>query len=194
MKKIFVINLGSTSTKIAYFEDDKCIFKETLKHNTEDIKQFKSIWEQEEYRKNALDKFMLEHNIKVSKLDAIVSRGGHTEPLHSGVYLINQKMLDESRSMKYGNHVSDLGILLASKYAKEGPIPLTVDTACTDEFEPLAVVNKNPDEDIVVVSKSEWDSIQETLRIVQNKELSDKVLRGMAQVRAGETQEHALKE
>ena len=46
-----------------------------------------------------------------------------------------------------------------------------------DEFEPLAVVNKNPDEDIVVVSKSEWDSIQETLRIVQNKELSDKVLR-----------------
>ena len=36
-----------------------------------------------------------------------------------------------------------------------------------DEFEPLAVVNKNPDEDIVVVSKSEWDSIQETLRIVQ---------------------------
>ena len=63
-----------------------------------------------------------------------------------------------------------------------------------DEFEPLAVVNRNPDEDIVVVSKSEWDSIQETLRIVQNKELSDKVLRGMAQVRAGETQEHALKE
>ena len=59
-----------------------------------------------------------------------------------------------------------------------------------DEFEPLAVVNKNPDEDIVVVSKSEW----ETLRIVQNKELSGKVLRGMAQVRAGETQEHALKE
>jgi len=40
-----------------------------------------------------------------------------------------------------------------------------------DEFEPLAVV-----------------------RIVQNKELSDKVLRGMAQVRAGETQEHAIKE
>ena len=51
-----------------------------------------------------------------------------------------------------------------------------------DEFEPLTVVNKNPDEDIVVLSKSEWDSIQETLRIAQNKELSDKVLRGMAQI------------
>ena len=57
-----------------------------------------------------------------------------------------------------------------------------------DEFEPLTVVNKNPDEDIVVISKSEWDSLQETLRLAQNKELSDKVLRGMAEVRAGQVQ------
>lgn len=138
MKKIFVINLGSTSTKVAYFENDKCILKENIKHKSEEIKEFKTIWEQQEYRKNILDKFMKENNIDVSTLDAVVSRGGHTEPLKSGVYLINQKMLDESRSMKYGNHVSDLGILLASIYAKDGPIPLTVDTACTDEFEPLA--------------------------------------------------------
>ncbi|CJT89765.1 Prevent host death family protein [Streptococcus pneumoniae] len=46
----------------------------------------------------------------------------------------------------------------------------------------------------VVLSKSEWDSIQETLRIAQNKELSDKVLRGMAQVRAGSTQVHVIEE
>ena len=61
-----------------------------------------------------------------------------------------------------------------------------------DEFEPLTVVNKNPDEDIVVISKSEWDSIQETLRVAQNKELSDKVLRGMAEVRAGQVQLHEI--
>lgn len=63
-----------------------------------------------------------------------------------------------------------------------------------NEFEPLTVVNKNPDEDIVVLSKSEWDSIQETLKIAQNKELSDKVLRGMSQVRAGHTQVHVIEE
>jgi len=56
----------------------------------------------------------------------------------------------------------------------------------------LTVVNKNPDEDIVVISKSEWDSLQETLRIAQNKELSDKVLRGMAEVRAGQVQLHEI--
>jgi antitoxin of toxin-antitoxin stability system len=44
-----------------------------------------------------------------------------------------------------------------------------------DEFEAL----------IVPLLKSDWNSIQETLRIAQNKELSDKILRGMAQIRAG---------
>lgn len=138
MKKIFVINLGSTSTKIAYFEDDKCIFKETISHDADEIKKYETIWEQFDLRKNALDKFMDEHGIKVSELDAIVSRGGHTEPLPSGVYRINEKMLNESRSMKYGNHVSDLGLQLANEYSKLGPIAFTVDTPCTDEFEPLA--------------------------------------------------------
>lgn len=53
-----------------------------------------------------------------------------------------------------------------------------------DEFEAL----------IVPLFKSDWNSIQETLRIAQNKELSDKVLRGMAQVRAGSTQVHVIEE
>ena len=61
-----------------------------------------------------------------------------------------------------------------------------------DEFEPLVVVNKNPEEDIVVLSKSEWDSLQEALAVARNAYLSQKVLRGMAQVKAGQTQERNL--
>lgn len=61
-----------------------------------------------------------------------------------------------------------------------------------DEFEPLIVVNKNPEEDIVVISKSEWNSIQETLAIANNAYLSDKVLRGMAEVKAGKSQKRDL--
>ncbi|MCL4881064.1 type II toxin-antitoxin system Phd/YefM family antitoxin [Streptococcus suis] len=63
-----------------------------------------------------------------------------------------------------------------------------------DEFEPLVVVNKNPEEDIVVLSKSEWDSLQETLAVARNAYLSQKVLRGMAQVKAGQTQKRNLLE
>ena len=138
MKKIFVINLGSTSTKIAYFEDDKCILKDTIKHSVEETKKYDTIWDQFDFRKDAIDDFMKKHNINVKELDAIVTRGGHTQPLTSGVYRINAKMLEQSRSMKYGNHPTDLGLQLANEYAKQGPLPFTVDTPCTDEFEPLA--------------------------------------------------------
>jgi antitoxin YefM len=52
-----------------------------------------------------------------------------------------------------------------------------------DEYEPLMVVNKNPDENIVVLSKENWDIIQETIRLMNNDYLSDKVLSGMEQVK-----------
>lgn len=63
-----------------------------------------------------------------------------------------------------------------------------------DEYEPLMVVNKNPDEDIVVLSKDNWDSIQETLRLMNNDYLSEKVLSGMEQVKQKKTVQHQLLE
>jgi butyrate kinase len=138
MKKIFVVNLGSTSTKVAYFEDQTCLYKENLKHPAEEIKRFSTVWDQFDYRKAAVDAFLDRHNIRAEELDAFVTRGGHTEPLSEGTYQITEKMLEQSRSMRYGNHVADLGLLLAAHYAERGPLPFTVDTACTDEFEPLA--------------------------------------------------------
>ena len=138
MKKIIVINLGSTSTKVAYFEDDKCVSKKTIDHNADDIKQFKTIWEQKDFRTHVINKFMEEVNVKPQELDAFVSRGGHTVPLVGGVYHINEVMLEQSASEKYGNHISDLGLQIANEFSKYGCVALTVDSPCTDEFEPLA--------------------------------------------------------
>lgn len=138
MKKIIVINLGSTSTKIAYFENDKCALKKTINHNADEVRQFTTIWQQEEYRMNVINAFLKEVNVKPEELSAFVTRGGHTVPLVGGVYLINETMLAQSISEKYGNHISDLGLQIAYRFSKYGCLPLTVDTPCTDEFEPLA--------------------------------------------------------
>lgn len=138
MKKIIVINLGSTSTKIAYFEDDKCVAKKTYDHDANEVRKFDTIWKQKDYRNNIIEQFMAEVGVKKEELAAFVTRGGHTEPVVGGVYRINEKMLEQSASEKYGNHISDLGLQLANEYAKYGAVPLTVDTPCTDEFEPLA--------------------------------------------------------
>lgn len=138
MKKLVVINLGSTSTKIAYFEDAKIVYASSLPHPAEEIQSFANNWEQYDYRKNAILGFMEEHHINLSELDAFVSRGGHTEPVHSGVYRITPKMLEQSRSMKYGNHVSDLGVRLAYDLAPNKQNAFIVDSPCTDEYELLS--------------------------------------------------------
>lgn len=138
MKKLVVINLGSTSTKIAYFEDDRCVHAESLPHPAAEIQAFASNWDQYDYRKAAILDFMDRHGIRLEELDAFVSRGGHTQPIHSGVYRITEKMLEQSRSMKYGNHVSDLGVRLAYDLAPDKQTAFIVDSPCTDEYQPLA--------------------------------------------------------
>ena len=61
--KNIAINLGSTSTKIAYYEDGKPICSESLSHDPALLVGMKDIWEQYDLRKAAIDTFMKEHNI-----------------------------------------------------------------------------------------------------------------------------------
>lgn len=61
-----------------------------------------------------------------------------------------------------------------------------------DEFEPLIVVNKNPNENIVVLSQNSWESLQETIRVMENDYLSHKVINGMSQVKEKQVTKHDL--
>jgi len=139
MKRIFAINLGSTSTKVAYYEDEKCIIKDNITHSYEDLQKFSAIIDQKNLRKDTILQYMEKHNIDVDDLDAFVSRGGLTEPIVSGVYRINDAMVEQAVSGKYGVHVTSLGIAVAIEITRgKKALPLTVDTPVTDEFEPLA--------------------------------------------------------
>lgn len=138
MKKIVAINLGSTSTKIAYYEDETCVFKDNIKHEASVIKGFNSIWDQLDYRTEQIEAYLAKKHIKIEDLDAVATRGGHTEPIVGGVYRINEKMLEQSGSEKYGNHPTDLGLCIAYEFTKRGVQAFTVDPPTTDEFEKLA--------------------------------------------------------
>ena len=54
-----------------------------------------------------------------------------------------------------------------------------------EDADTLLVTNADPEDNVVVM---------ETLRVYQNPYLSDKVMRGMAQVRQGQTMAHDLVE
>lgn len=139
MKKIFAINLGSTSTKVAYYEDENCLSADTITHPDETVSRYGSVFEQADMRKETILRYMDDHGINLWDLDAFVSRGGSTEPIAGGVYRINDDMLKQVESGAYGVHVCSVGCRIARDLtAGTDIIPLTVDTPSTDEFHPLA--------------------------------------------------------
>lgn len=141
-KKLLVINLGATSTKIAYYEDENCIKKETLSHDAKEVNKFENILDQYEYRLNAINDFMEREGITADSLDAVVSRGGHTHPIPSGTYRINEVMIEEIRSGNYGRHPSDIGSYIALELCENNKaLPLVVDPPVTDEFDDVARIS-----------------------------------------------------
>lgn len=145
MHKILVMNLGSTSTKLAYYEDDNPIAKANIEHPASETKAFVSFMDQDQYRIDYINQFMLKHAVKLEDLDAIVSRGGHTKPLVGGVYQVCPEMLEQQASGLYGSHPCDLGSKIAYALSKQcRAIPLIVDPPITDEFEPVARLSGHP--------------------------------------------------
>ncbi|MHC1787079.1 MAG: butyrate kinase [Christensenellales bacterium] len=145
MKRILVLNLGSTSTKVAYYEDEACLARSTIEHPVSETSRFDHFMEQNEYRIGYIDAFMREKGIRMEDLDAVVSRGGHTKPLVGGVYAICPEMLAQQASGLYGQHPCDLGSKIAYSMCQgQRAVPLIVDPPITDEFEPLARLSGHP--------------------------------------------------
>ena len=63
MKKILVINPGSTSTKIAVYNDEKEILVNTIRHSMDELAKFPRIIDQFEFRKELVLKTLEENSI-----------------------------------------------------------------------------------------------------------------------------------
>lgn len=140
-----VINPGSTSTKIAVFDNEEVVFEKTLRHSTEEIGAYDKISDQYEFRKNIIVESLEENNIKIDSLDSVVGRGGMLKPISGGTYSINEKMLKDLEVGILGEHASNLGGLLAYSIAKDIGVPsFIVDPAVVDELEPIARIAGHP--------------------------------------------------
>ena len=118
MNKILVINPGSTSTKIAVYQDEQQILLEVIRHSAEEIGRYEKIADQYEFRKDLIISKVQEKGIETNDFDAIIGRGGMVRPLESGVYAVNQAMLDDLRNCRYSaEHASNLGGVIAYEMA-----------------------------------------------------------------------------
>lgn len=142
--KILAINPGSTSTKIAVYEDETPILVNNIRHTVEELSEFPRIIDQFEFRKNLVLDTLEAKGIPFD-FDAIVGRGGLLKPIPGGVYEVNDAMLDDiAHAMR--SHACNLGCLIAAELATllPGCRAFIADPGVVDELEEVARITGSP--------------------------------------------------
>ena len=145
-KVIIVVNPGSTSTKVALFNNNKCLAESAVRHPSDQLAQFDNVADQFDLRLSGIESWLKEQEIDNREVAAIAGRGAPMRPLESGIYNINEKMLDDLKSMRYSNHASNLGPIIADYFGKKYNVPaIIVDPVTIDDFTDYARVSGIPE-------------------------------------------------
>ena len=131
MSFILVINPGSTSSKVAIYENKKEKFKESLNHK---IFPDTSVEEEVEIRKRDIKNFIRQKGFTLENFDGIACRGGILPPMKGGTYSVNIEMVNFLLYKSKVSHPSNLAAPVGY-YISEGEIPVFItDPISTDEF------------------------------------------------------------
>ncbi len=139
--RIFTLSPGSTSTKLAVFENETMVFKANVTHDPEVLKTFKEIKDQLPYRMETIMLELEKENIKLDDIDAFAAYSGGLEPMVGGIYPVNEMVLKDSREGRTVKHPALLGSQIIDAFAKQFHVPAyLVNPPDVDEFEDLARV------------------------------------------------------
>lgn len=145
MSKILAINPGSTSTKIAVFEDENVIFETNITHSVQELEPLTSTDQQYKFRKEIILEELNKNSLSVDDLDIIVARGGLLKPIESGIYMVNNAMINDLINAEK-KHASNLGGLIAHELSqeKEALQAFIADPVVVDELEDVARYSGHP--------------------------------------------------
>lgn len=139
MRRMLIINPGSTSTKIGLFEDTLEVASYCMSHDQLKLAEFSSILDQYDFRRDEIIKILEKNRIPLDSFDAFVGRGGLLKPIPSGTYRVNEAMIKDLRRGVQGERASNLGGLLAQDFAKKYKKPAFIaDPVVVDELSPVA--------------------------------------------------------
>lgn len=143
---ILAINPGSTSTKIAIYDDQTPRFVTTLRHSTDELAGFEKISDQFSFRRQTILQELEKQGVALAELKAVVGRGGLIYPLSSGVYEVNELMKHDLLNPPMGHHASNLGGLIAADIAEHlaGVKAYIADPVVVDELQDVARVTGHP--------------------------------------------------
>lgn len=138
--KVFTVNPGSTSTKIALFQGEKKLYSANVSHDAEVLANYKTLSDQLTYRRSTIEQLLEENHVDLSGMDACVGRGGGLLAMEGGTYEIDDLVLDHSIHAENGVvHPACLGPSIAYEFAqKYGAKAFTVNPPDVDELQDLA--------------------------------------------------------
>ena len=147
MKKILAINPGSTSPKLAYFEDDTPILEQSLTFPKPEGQGRVHVLDEYEARMESITAFLEENHISLADIDLFVSRGGAPGRVEYGAYEIDKtvvQLLCFSDAPTY--HASNLAPILAYSLAQRagGKPAIFYDAVSADQASPLAHMSGIP--------------------------------------------------
>lgn len=140
--KILVMNLGSTSTKLAIYEDETLKVEKTLRHTAQELAPYPDILAQEGFRREKILTFLRDQGEALDQMDVIAARGGLIRPVSGGVFWVDETVAEDVQSGKYGKHGANTGLLIAQKWSREyGITAVFTDAPATDELSEVARVS-----------------------------------------------------
>ena len=134
--KLLIINPGSTSTKVSYFEDEKNVYTESIFHDAPELLKYPTTNDQMPMRKQVVLDFLRSHGMTPGDMDVFVGRGGCAFSQGSGVMTIDRQLVLDTAADKGGSdHPAKLGVMLAYELGTAWGKPMyTVNPTNVDEL------------------------------------------------------------
>ena len=117
--RILVINTGSTSSKIGFYDSGEKLFETNLTHSAEEVAKYESVMDQGDMRRDAITDFLSEKGVALETIDVAMARGGLITPIRTGVYEVNQDMREALMAGREGVHACNLSALIADDMAAD---------------------------------------------------------------------------
>lgn len=138
--KVLTLNPGSTSTKVALFEGETCLYTQNVSHDAAELETYKTMAEQLPYRRDTILGLLDEAGISLEGVDVFVGRGGGLLAMEGGTYEVTEQMLEHARTCANGViHPAALGSQLANEFAEQyGGRAMVVNPPDVDELQDLA--------------------------------------------------------
>ena len=140
--KVLILNPGATSTKIAVYDEGGERFRRTIEHDARELAAFARVVEQKKFRETLILQALSEAGYSMADFAAVCGRGGLLRHIPSGTYAITERVLRDVEQPPYGEHASNLGVVLAKELADTVGIPaFFADPVSVDELQDVARVS-----------------------------------------------------